>query len=104
MKNEEKVKHSGRRPEILWDSAEMTTIHGTVIGIEATRGEIQLLFGSRTVQTGRRETTVMVSDRVILNPFAAKRLLVLMRKIMARHQLPFGMGSSDLRTYRDTTN
>jgi hypothetical protein len=104
MPNGEKIKHVDRGPAVIWDIAGMITLYGMVLGIEVTREEIRLLFGSRTVQTGRREETVMVSDRIIVSPFTAKRLLVLLRKIMARHQLPFGMDSSDLRALMETTN
>jgi len=100
---DKKIKQ-GDGPAVIWDIAGMITLYGTVLGIEVSRGEIRLLFGSRTLQTGRQEETVMVSDRIILSPFATKRLLVLMRKIMARHQPPFGMDSSDLRALMETSN
>jgi hypothetical protein len=104
MQNGEKIKHADRGPVVVWDSAAMITLYGTVLGIEIAQEEIRLLFGSRTVQTGRREETVMVSDRMIVSPFTAKRLLVLLSKIMARQQPPFGMSSSELRAFMETTN
>ena len=100
----EKIKHVDCGPVVVWDSADMITLYGTLLGIEVAQEEIRLLFGSRTVQTGRREETVMVSDRIIVSPFTAKRLLVLLSKIMARQQLPFGMDRSALRAFMETTN
>jgi hypothetical protein len=100
----EKIKHGNRGPAVVWNIADMITLYGTVFGIEVTHEELRLLFGSRTVQAGRREKTVMVSDRIIISPLTAKRMLVLLRKIMARHQLPFGMGNNDLHAFMETSN
>jgi hypothetical protein len=60
----------------------MDTLHGTVFSVEVNRGEICLLFGSRTLTTGKGMETVVVSNRIILNPFTAKRLFVLLRRVM----------------------
>lgn len=104
MAKGEKIKHVERGPAVIWDIADMSTLYGTVLGIEVTREEIRLLFGSRTVRRNRYDETVMVSDRIIMSPLAAKRLLVLLQKIVARHQLPIGMDSSDLRAFMEATN
>jgi hypothetical protein len=82
----------------------MTTLYGRVLGIEVTRAEIKLLFGGRTVHQGRGEETVIVSDRIILNPFTAKRLHVLLGKIMARHQRQVVMDGDGLRAFMETSN
>ena len=100
----DKTKHVDRRPAVIWDVADMTTLYGAVFGIEVLRGELSLLFAARSVRRGTREEAVMVSNRIILHPFTAKRLLVLLRKTMARHQLPFGMDSNDLRAFMETKN
>lgn len=91
-------------PSVIWNVDDMSTQYGTVFGIEVTREEISLLFAGRTVRRNRREETVVVSDRIILSPSTAKRLLVVLGKTMARHQLPIGMDSSDLRALMETTN
>ncbi len=82
----------------------MITIYATVLGIETTREEIRLLFGSRIVQSGRREETLMVSDRIIVNPFTAKRLLALLEKILASNQMRFGVDINALHMFMETSN
>ena len=92
---------------VRWDVADMTTRYGLVPGAEVGRGEISLLVAERTVRTGKREETVVVSDRIILNPFTAKRLLVLLGTILARQELRSrertgeGPQSSERRTKMD---
>jgi hypothetical protein len=65
----------------------MRTHYGLVPGAAAGRDEISLLMADRTVRTGEGEETVLVSDRVILSPYTAKRLLVLLGTILARQEL-----------------
>jgi hypothetical protein len=91
-------------PAVIWNVDDMSTLYGAVFGIEVGREEISLLFAGRTVLRNRREETVVVSDRIILSPSTAKRLLALLGKIVARHQLPIGMDSSDLRALIEATN
>jgi len=100
----EKIQRIDSGRAVAWDVGDMITVYGTVLGIEVTREEISILFGSRTVHTGRRNKTVVVSDRIVVSPFTAKRMLVLLRKVMERQQPPFGMERSDLRTFLETTN
>jgi hypothetical protein len=91
-------------PAVTWDDAGLNTLYGAVFTVKGTREEISLLFAGRSVRTGNREETVKVSDRIILIPFTAKRLIVLLRKIMARHELRFGAGSSEPRAFIETSN
>ncbi len=91
-----------RNPRVQWDFADMTTICGTAVGVYATREEVCLLFAGRMVRTGGRET-VMVSDRIIVNPFTAKRLHVLLENILARQELR-SPERSDMRALMDSRN
>jgi len=92
------------RSAVTWDAAGMTTVFGTVWNVIGTREEISLLFASRSLRTGDREETITLSDRIILSPHTAKRLLVLLRKIMARHQQRFGAGLTEPRMFTEASN
>jgi hypothetical protein len=96
--------HVDRGPAVRWDGEGMTTLYGMVFGIEVSRESISLLFGGRTARRGDSEEAIMVSDRIILSPFAAKRLLRLLEKTMAPHRLLCSADKSDLRAYLETTN
>jgi hypothetical protein len=104
VKKSGKITHNIRSPAVIWNTGGMVTMYGTVLTIEVTQEEIRLLLGSRTVRTGLREETIMVSDRIIMNLFTAKRLFFLLRDIMVRHKLQNVVDSSDLRTLLETTN
>jgi len=76
---------------IRWDVAKMQTTYANVANVSSTREEFTLLFGiNKTWNPEQRELTVDISDRVILNPYAAKRLSVLLRNIVQQHESRFG--------------
>lgn len=76
---------------IRWDVAKMQTTYANVCNVSSTREEFTLLFGiNKTWNPEQRELTVDISDRVILNPFAAKRMALLLRNIVRQHESRFG--------------
>ena len=78
-------------PEVKWDDSGMTTSYANVCNVTSTREEVSLLFGTnQTLYTGQKEVMVKLSDRIILSPFAAKRLLVLLENVMKQYESRFG--------------
>ena len=78
-------------PEVRWDDSGMTTSYANVCNVTSTREEVSLLFGTnQTLYTGQKEVMVKLSDRIILSPFAAKRLLVLLDNVMKQYESRFG--------------
>lgn len=88
---------------VRWDVTDMITRCGLVPGAAISREEISLLVAERTVRTGEGEVTVLVNDRITLSPFTAKRLLVLLRTILARQELQ-RMERTDARTTTGSRN
>jgi hypothetical protein len=83
----------GDRPvtTVRWDDSRMTSTYANVCNVSSTREEVTLLFGTnQTWHTGQPELTVMLTDRIILNPFAAKRLSLLLNNIMTEYESRFG--------------
>jgi len=78
-------------PAIDWDDREMRSLYANVCNVSFTREEIVLLFGlSQAWQNGQSNVTVKVLDRVILGPFAAKRLHVLLGSVIRDFESRFG--------------
>jgi hypothetical protein len=76
---------------VRWDDSKMTSTYANVCNVSSTREEVTLLFGTnQTWHTGQRELAVQLSDRIILNPFAAKRLSSLLNNIMKEYESRFG--------------
>lgn len=78
-------------PKVNWDASAMSTSYANVVNASSTREEVTLLFGTNVIlYTGQNEFTVKLSDRIILNPFAAKRLMLLLNNVMGEYEKRFG--------------
>ena len=82
---------AGAGPTVKWDDADMSTSYANVCNVSSTREEVTLLFGTnQTWHTGQSELTVKLSDRVIISPFAAKRLLIMLQNVVGQYESRFG--------------
>lgn len=64
-------------PKVIWDDSKMKTSYANVCNVLGTREEIMLLFGANQAWHGAHtHVTVALSERIVLNPYAAKRLLL----------------------------
>ncbi|MEO0424394.1 MAG: DUF3467 domain-containing protein [Pseudomonadota bacterium] len=64
---------------IKWDDGDMDTSYANICNISSTREEITLLFGTNlTWQPSQKEVTVQLSNRIVMNPYVAKRLLLML--------------------------
>jgi len=78
-------------PTIKWDDSRMTSTYANVCNVSSTREEITLLFGlNQAWNAQQKELTIELSDRIILNPFAAKRMAALLNSVLAQYQERFG--------------
>jgi hypothetical protein len=81
----------GGTAKINWDDSNMRTAYANVCNVASTREEVVVLFGTNQAWKGsEEEVTVQLSDRVILSPFAAKRLAVLLNNVISQYESRFG--------------
>jgi hypothetical protein len=84
--------------KINWDATQMKTSYANVCNVSSTREEVTLLFGTnQTWQTGQKELTISLTDRIILNAYAAKRLSLLLGNIVKEYETRFGELNLDLK-------
>ncbi len=82
---------AGTQVKIRWDDSNMRSSYANVCNVAGTREEIVLLFGmNQAWQAGQKEVTVQLSDRIILSPFAAKRLATLLSNVVRDYEFRFG--------------
>jgi hypothetical protein len=81
----------GGAPKIKWDDSAMRTSYANVCNVLGTREEIMLLFGANQAwHGGQKEVTVLLSDRVVLNPYAAKRLHLMFEQGLKEYESRYG--------------
>lgn len=76
---------------LRWDDSKMMSTYANVCNVSSTREEMTLLFGTnQSWHTGQQELAIQLTNRIILNPFAAKRLSLLLNNIVREYESRFG--------------
>jgi len=78
-------------PTVRWDDSQMRTSYANACNVVSTREEVVLFFGiNQGMRGGGEEIVVQLGDRVMLNPYAAKRLNMLLTNVLREHEARFG--------------
>jgi hypothetical protein len=78
--------------KVNWDDSKMVTTFANVVNVMVTREELTLLFGMNQTwnMAETKELTVQLSNRIVLTPYAAKRLLTLLTARMRDYEARLG--------------
>src|SRR5574342_568041 len=83
---------AGAAPTIRWDDSSLKSSYANVCNVSSTREEVVLVFGiNQAWERGQSEVKVQLTDRIILSPFAAKRLAELLSRVMREYESRFGV-------------
>lgn len=90
--NAKKAAQAGGQTKIVWDDTNMRSVYSNVANVAGGREEIVLLFGmNQAWYAGQKEVKVQLSDRVVLSPFAAKRLFLLLNNVIKDYEKRYGV-------------
>lgn len=81
-------------PTVNWDDSNMQTSYANVVNAASTREEVTLFFGTNetwNLADSKSEFNVRLSDRIVLNPFAAKRLWTILGAVLKEYETRFGV-------------
>ena len=77
--------------KIKWDDSQMKSAYANVCNVTSTREEVVMLFGiNQAWNRGQKEVTIQLTDRIIISPYAAKRLTVLLEGVIKEYEKRFG--------------
>jgi hypothetical protein len=77
--------------KIRWDSSNMRSAYANVFNVAGTREEVVLFFGmNQSWDASQREVTVQLSDRIVLSPFVAKRLSLVLSNVIRDYESRYG--------------
>jgi hypothetical protein len=77
--------------KIKWDDSNMRSSYANVCNVTSTREEVVMLFGiNQAWNRGQKEVTIQLTDRVIISPYAAKRLAMLLNGVVKEYEKRFG--------------
>ena len=81
----------GTQVKIRWDDSNMRNTYANVANAAGTREEIVLLFGmNQAWHSGQKEVTVQLTDRIVLSPFTAKRMAILLQNVIRDYESRYG--------------
>jgi hypothetical protein len=82
---------AGAQTRIVWDDTNMRSVYSNVSNVAGGREEIVLLFGmNQAWHAGQKEVKVQLTDRIVLSPFAAKRLSMLLNNVLQDYERRYG--------------
>lgn len=80
------------RPNVKWDTTNLHSSYANFCNANSTREEVVLNFGvNKTWERGPMDALdIELNHRVVLSPFAAKRLTELMQQLMKEYETRYG--------------
>jgi hypothetical protein len=82
---------AGDQPRIVWDSSNMRSAYANVFNVAGAREEFVFFFGmNQAWDASQKELKVQLTDRVVMSPFAAKRLSTLLSNVLKDYEDRYG--------------
>ena len=79
-------------PKVQWDDSGITNSYSNVCNVSSSREEVVLVFGiNKAWERGAKDVQVQLTNRLILSPFAAKRLAGLLNNVLQQYETRFGV-------------
>lgn len=77
--------------KIKWDDSGMKSSYANVCNVTSTREEVVMLFGmNQAWNRGQKEVTIELNNRIVISPYAAKRLSMLLGSVVKEYENRFG--------------
>jgi len=85
-------------PTVQFDVSNLQSSYANVCNVSSTREEVVLAFGVNNVwERGQANIQVQLTNRIVLNPYAAKRLAAVLNRVVAEYESKFGTLKDDAR-------
>jgi Protein of unknown function (DUF3467) len=81
-----------RSATVQWNDKDMATHFANVVNVQSTREQVDLFFGMNQTWnlTGSGQVSVDLTNRIILTPFAAKRLWTVLGGVLREYESRHG--------------
>ncbi|MBA3015848.1 MAG: DUF3467 domain-containing protein [Desulfobulbaceae bacterium] len=78
-------------PQVRWDTSNLKSSYANVCNATCTREEVVLNFGiNQNWDRNSQDFEIQLDHRIILSPFAAKRLTDLLQKLLTDYEAKHG--------------
>ncbi|HYU69598.1 MAG TPA: DUF3467 domain-containing protein [Burkholderiales bacterium] len=77
--------------KIKWDDSGMRSAYANVCNVTSSREEVVILFGmNQAWNRSQKELTIQLIERIVVSPYAAKRLSLLLSNVVKEYENRFG--------------
>ena len=82
-----------REANLQWDDSKMVTSFANVVNIQSTREQVDLFFGTNQTWNASADgkLSIELSNRVIVTPYAAKRLSLALNGVLREYESRYGV-------------
>jgi hypothetical protein len=81
-----------KKAQVKIDTSQLKSSYCNVANVNSTREEVVLHFGiNQSWDLGQKEMDVELLHRIILSPFAAKRLQGMLSKLLTEYESRYGV-------------
>jgi Protein of unknown function (DUF3467) len=78
-------------PTVQFDVSNLQNSYANVCNVSSTREEVVLAFGVNNVwERAQANIQVQLTNRIVLNSYAAKRLAAVLNRVVAEYESKFG--------------
>jgi hypothetical protein len=83
-------------PTVRFDVCNLQSSSANVCNVSSSREEVVLAFGVNNVwERGQANMQVQMTNRIVLNSYAAKRLATVLNRVVAEYESRFGALNDD---------
>ncbi len=88
-----KVQDGKRKSTVEWNDERMETSFANVVNVQGTREQVELFFGTNRTWNVNPDSPVKVdlSNRLILTPYAAKRMCNILTGVLREYEARHGV-------------
>ena len=91
MAEEEKKVEAAANPTVKWNVEHLKSSYVNFANANSTREEVVMNFGLNTSwDRSQPEVEIELAHRIVMSPFAAKRLAELLNKLMGEYEQRYG--------------
>ncbi len=77
--------------KVNWNTSNLSSAYANICNVTSTREEVVLNFGVNNAwERGQSEMEIELSNRIILSPYAAKRLQLMINKLIGEYEERYG--------------
>lgn len=79
------------QPEVVWNDQNMKSVYANATNVVAGREEFMMLLGvNKAWQRNQEKVSVDIAERVVMTPFTAKRLAIMLSTTLRAYEAKYG--------------